>query len=54
VADREARKVRTADGLRILPPAEHGEIWHGSSHEDSWEQTRALIKRRGGLLRAGA
>jgi hypothetical protein len=52
--EREARKVPTKDGFLILPPEQHGDIWHGSSHVDSWEQTRALIKRRGGLLRASA
>ena len=40
----EARKVRTGGRTRILPPEARGDLWHGSSHEDSWEQTRRLIK----------
>ena len=40
----EARKVRVGGRIRILPPEARGDLWHGSSHEDSWEQTRRLIE----------
>jgi hypothetical protein len=40
----ESRKVRIGGRTRILPPETRGDLWHGSSHEDSWEQTRQLVE----------
>ncbi len=40
----ESRKTRIGGRTRILPPETRGDLWHGSSHVDSWEQTRALIE----------
>ena len=40
----EARKVRIGGRIRVLPPEARGDLWHGSSHVDSWEQTRRLVE----------
>jgi len=39
----ESRKTYVGGRIRILPPETRGDLWHGSSHEDSWEQTRRLV-----------
>jgi len=42
--NQESRKTRIGGRIRILPPETRGDLWHGSSHEDSWEQTRRLVE----------